>query len=215
MFNDKYILIETKTVGQDERVDAILSASDSTLVDCYNKSLLINKSKLRRYYIEASLLCESDLVKISSILEVPIELLEFYQEFFFDTRNLDKLGKIEHIESIEDENEKQLKLWALGQKMEFISWRLGNKVNLSPIEGLVDMFSTAVYKSKEAIYSSNTSDSSREAIKWTKLSTDIARLVKLWTMDNSGAKTDLEIAIKEIIPDFIGIDTLLEENKNG
>jgi hypothetical protein len=213
MFNDKYVLINTKTKGKDERVDIILSATNPVLLDLYNKSLFINKSNLRKYYVEASLLCEPDLTKISKVLEVPIEVLEVYQEFFFDTIGLDKLGRIEHIESLEDDNEKQLKLWALGQKMSFIAWRLGDKVSLSPVEGLIEMFSTTLYKSKESMYSSNTAESSKEAIKWTKMSADIARLLKAWTMDNNAAKTDLEIAIKEVVPDFLGLDQLLEENK--
>lgn len=213
MLNDKQELITKEIKGKDSRVDAILSNSDPVLVDLYKKALFINRSNLRKNYVEASLLCESDLTKISSILEVPTEVLEIYQEFFFDVRQLDKLGKIEHIESIEDLDERQLKLWALGQKMSFISWRLGDKVSLSPVEGLVEMFSTCMYKAKESVYSSNASESSKEAIKWTKMSADIARLLKVWTLDNDAAKADLEIAIKEIVPEFVGIDALLNENK--
>lgn len=213
MLNDKALLVKKEITGKDDRVDAILSATDPALVDLYRKSLLINQSKLRKGYVEASLLCEPDLTKISDILEIPIEVLEIYHEFFFNISGLDKLGKIEHIESLKDDNERQLKLWALGQGLNFISWRLGDKVSLSPVEGLIEMFSTCMYKAKESVYSNNSSESSREAIKWTKMSADIARLLKVWTMDNAAAKTDLELAIKEVVPDFIGIDSLLEENK--
>jgi hypothetical protein len=211
MLADKYVLVKKEITGKDQRVDAILSSSDPILVDLYHKSLLINKSQLRKSYVEASLLCEPDLTKISEILEVPLNVLEVYHEFFFDVKNLDKLGKIEHIESIKDTNERQLKLWALGQKMSFIAWRLGDKVSLSPVDGLIEMFSTCMYKAKESVYSNNSSESSKEAIKWTKMSADIARLLKVWTMDNAAAKTDLEIAIREVVPDFIGIDSLLED----
>jgi len=212
MLNDKAILVKKGITGKDARVDSILSSDDPVLADLYQKSLAITQSKLRKSYVEASLLCEPDLAKISEILEVPQEVLEIYQEFFFDVRDLDKLGKIEHIESVKDDNERQLKLWALGQKISFIQWRLGDKVTLSPIDGLVEMFSTCMYKAKEAVYSSNSSESSKEAIKWTKMSTDIARLLKVWTLDNSAAKADLEIAIQEVIPNFKGIDALLQEN---
>jgi hypothetical protein len=211
MLDDKYVLVKKEIKGKDQRVDSILSAEDPILVDLYSKALAIKVSKLRKSYVEASLLCEPDLAKISEILEVPIEVLEVYHEFFFDVKDLDKLGRIEHIESVKDENERQLKLWSLGQKMSFIAWRLGDKVSLSPVEGLVEMFSTCMYKAKESVYSNNSSDSSKEAIKWTKMSADIARLLKLWTMDNAAAKTDLELAIKEVVPDFIGIDSLLED----
>lgn len=211
MLNDKFRLVTEKISGKDARVDSILSSTDPVLGELFAKALIINKSQLRKNYVEASLLCESDLTKISEILEVPVNVLEVYHEFFFDVKDLDKLGKIEHIESVENDGEKQLKLWAIGQKMSFISWRLGNRVSLSPVDGLVEMFSTCMYKAKESVYSSNTSESSKEAIKWTKMSADIARLLKVWTMDNSAAKTDLEIAIKEVIPDFLGLDSLLEE----
>jgi hypothetical protein len=213
MFGDKYDLIRKNTTGKDERVDAILANSDTALVDLYIKAKDLNKSQLKKGYIEASLLCEPSLQKISTVLDVPINILEVYKEFFFEVAGLDKLSKIEHIESIDDGNEKQLKLWALGQGLTFISWRLGDKVQLSPVDGLVEMFSTCMYKAKESVYSSNTSESSKEAIKWTKMSADIARLLKVWVMDSSAAKADLEIAIREVVPDFMGIDALLNENK--
>lgn len=212
MFNGKYELIKKEITGKDDKVDSIISAMDPVLMELYAKALEINKSKLRKSYVEASLICEQDLTKISKVLEIPIEVLELYNDIFFNITGLDKLGKIEHIESVKDENEKHLKLWALGQGLTFISWRLGDKVTLSPIDGLVEMFSTCMYKAKEAVYNSNTSESSKEAIKWTKLSADIARLLKVWVMDNAAAKADLEIAIKEVVPDFVGIDELLKEN---
>ena len=127
---------------------------------------------------------------------------------------LDKLSKIEHLESIEDDQEKMLKLWAIGQGLTFLAWRLGDKVTLSPIDGLVELYSTAAYKAKEAMYSSSSSDSSKEALRWTKMSADLARLLKLWTLDSAAAKKELEVAIRDVIPDFAGIDALLEENKN-
>lgn len=211
MFYDKYDLIEKEILGRDDKVDSIISASDPVLMELYAKTLVIYKSKLKKNYVEASLLCETDKSKISDILEVPLNVLELYSELFFDVNGLTKLEKIEHIESIKDTNEQQLKLWALGQKMSFIAWRLGDKVSLSPVDGLIEMFSTCMYKAKESVYSNNSSESSKEAIKWTKMSADIARLLKVWTMDNAAAKTDLEIAIREVVPDFIGIDSLLED----
>lgn len=213
MFQDKYELIKKEITGKDSRVDNIIAATDPVLMELYAKALAINKSKLRKSYVEAALICERDLAKISKVLDVPVEVLEVYKEFFFETEGLDKLGKIEHIESVKDENEKHLKLWAIGQGLNFIAWRLGDKVTLSPIDGLVEMFSTCMYKAKEAVYNGNTSESSKEAIKWTKLSADIARLLKVWVMDNAAAKADLEIAIKEVVPDFVGIDELLKGNE--
>ena len=211
MLNDKYKLVKTKTKEVDPRVDSILLSTDPALVDLYSKSLTINLSDTKRGYVEASLLCETDLPKISKVLDVPVAVLEVYSEFFFDTSGMDKLSKIEHIEQVEDANEKSLKLWALGQGITFIAWRLGDKVTLSPVDGLVEMFSTCMYKAKESVYSSNTSDSSREAIKWTKMSTDIARLLKVWTLDSAAARKDLELAIQEVVPEFMSLDSLLQD----
>jgi hypothetical protein len=215
MLDAKAKLIKNQAVGVNDKVDAILNSTDVYLIDLYNKASVLNKSQLKKSYVEASLLCESDLVKISKIIDVPVAVLGVYKEFFFDITGFDKLSKIEHIEGVEDDTERSLKLWALGQGMTFISWRLGDKVSLSPIDGLVEMFSTCMYKAKESVYSSNTSDSSKEAIKWTKMSTDIARLLKIWVMDSSAARADLAIAIQEVCPSFIGLDELLEENKNA
>lgn len=214
MIDDKYKLIKGKVTGKDPKVDAIISSSDPSLLGLYSVATGLHISPLKKMYVEASLLCESDLAKIAIVLDIPVDVLEVYQEFFFDTRGFDKLSKIEHIESVEDEGEKSLKLWALGQGLNFIHWRLGGKVVTSPVEGLVEMFSTCMYKAKESVYSSNSTDSSREAIKWTKMSTDIARLLKVWTMDSNAAKQDLLIAIQEVVPDFVGLDSLLEENKH-
>lgn len=216
MFDAKFVLVKNKTKKVDKRVDAILANSDPILVDAYSKALTLNSSQLKKGYVEASLLCETDLSKISEVLDVPVPILEVYKEFFFEVEGLDKLSKIEHIETVEDDNEKSLKLWALGQGLNFISWRIGNKVTLSPVTGLEEMYSMCLYKSREAVYSGNYSESSKEAIKWTKLAADVARLLKVWTLDNDAAKADLNIAIREIVPSFRGIDSLLKDNElNG
>lgn len=214
MLHDKYKLIRSRTDGRDEKVDAILLASDQELMLVYNKCHEIYHSKIKKGYVESALICSDDMVKISEVLDLTIEVLTLYQEVFFDTRGFDKLSKVEHIDSVKDESEKLLKLWALGQGLPFLAWRLGGKVNTSPIDGLVEMFSTCMYKAKEGVYNSNATNASREAIKWTKMSTDIARLLKVWTLDSAAAKKDLELAIREVVPDFIGIDELLNENKN-
>ena len=213
MLDAKQKLIKKKTLGQDQRVDAIINETDPALVALYEKALVINKSDLKRGYVESALLAETDLQKISDLLEVPMDVLYVYEEIFFHVLNLDKLSKLEHIESVDDPQERQLKLWTLGQGLNFLSWRMGNKVNLSPIDGLQEMYSMASWKAKEAVYSSNASESSREAIKWTKMATDLARLLKVFVMDSGAARTELAIAIQEVVPDFIGLDSLLEENR--
>ena len=108
-------------------------------------------------------------------------------------------------------NEALMKMWTLTQGLDFLSWRLGKKVSISPVEGLVDLFSTCMFKSKEAMFNSSTTDTSKESTKWVKLSTDIARLLKLWVMDSEAAKRDLVIAIREVIPEFSSLESILNE----
>jgi hypothetical protein len=212
MFNDKAKLVYTNTLGEDVGVDEIINSPDSPLSILFKKAESLNKNKLKKSYIEASLFCEKDLSKIVKILEIDLELLKVYQTFFFDTENLDRLSKIEHLESLEDKNESLLKLWSLTHGINFIAWRLGYKVSISPVEGLVDLFSTCIYKSKEANFNASNSDTSKESLKWTKQSADIARLLKLWVMDNDEARKDLELALKEVVPEFEGLDKILTEN---
>ena len=213
MLNDKYKLVRSKTAGVDPRVDELLDSLDSPLGKLYSTSESLYKSPLKKGYIEAALLCDSNLSEVAKILEIPLEVVQVYQEFFFDTVGWDRLSKVEHIESVQEDNmnEAMLKTYALGQGLPFLAWRLGHKVSISPVEGLSSLFSTCMYKATEAAYNSSSTEASKEAAKWAKQSTDIARLLKMWVMDNSGAKSDLVIAIKEVVPDFDGMDSLLDE----
>lgn len=213
MLKEKHNLVKNNERGVDERVDYILDNPTSELSILYKKAEVLNRNLLRRSYIEAALLASKDLEAISDLLELRLALVEVYHEFFFDLENVDRLSKIEHIESIKEQSEMLLKLWALSHGLEFLAWRLGVKVDISPTEGLKDLFSTCIYKAKEAMYNSSTSEQGRESVKWTKLSMDLARILKLWVIDSNEAKKDLEIAIKGMVPDFEGIDSLLEENK--
>lgn len=211
--NEKYKLVNSGAITGDERVDSIITSPDGELGLLYKKALDLNKNKLKKSYIEASMLCEKDLARISSVVEIPLEVLQVYQEFFFNVAEWDRLSKIEHIEKlgVKDKNEMLLKMWALTHGIDFIAWRLGKRVSISPVDGLVDLFSTCIFKSKEAFFNGTTTETSKESVKWTKLSTDIARLLKLWVMDSSAAKKDLEIAIKEVVPEFEGLDTILDD----
>ncbi len=212
MLREKHNILKAGNKGVDSRVDSILDDPSCKLATLYRKAEVLSRNPIKKSYIEACLLATPDTDEISSLLEIRKELLEVYSEFFFDLTDVDRLSKIEHIESVKDSNEMLLKLWAFGHGLEFIAWRLGVKVEMSPVEGLRDLFSTCVFKAKEAMYSSSTSEQSRESVKWTKLSMDLARILKIWVLDSSEAKRDLEVAIQSIMPEFVGIDSLLEEN---
>lgn len=199
-------LVKTKSSGADLLVDKILleGSPESSL---YSQALKLNKSSLKRSYLESCLLASRDTRRISELLELPEDLIVLYKDVFYDVWGLDKLSKLELID-VSDKNESLMKLWALNQGLDFIAWRLGGAVNINPTQGLQDLFSTCIMKSKEAMFSGNATAESAEATKWVKLSMDIARLLRNWVMDSEGARRDIELALKETNPDFEGFESL-------
>jgi len=221
MLREKSVLVTNKTLGLDIRVDEIINNPGGDLALLYSKAEGLFKSKLKKSYIESALLHTYDSKAVSELLETPVEIVEVYMEFFFDVAGWDRLSKIEHIDKVKKEgrdwttNEALMKMWTLTQGLDFLAWRLGKKVSISPVEGLVDLFSTCMFKSKEAMFNPSVSDTSKESTKWVKLSTDIARLLKLWVMDSSAAKKDLEIAIREVVPEFGSLDAIISGQMDG
>lgn len=213
--NSKQKLVNAKELGKDERVDLILNDPTSSLALLYKACDEIRASKMKKGYIEACLFCSDDVERISDILEIDLEVIKVYQEFFFDVRGWDRLSKVEHTDAIPDsrQQEMMLKLYALSNGLDFIAWRLGKSTSISPVEGLQELFNVCMYKSKEAMYNPSTSKTSMESTKWVKLSTDISRLLKIWVMDSSAAKRDLEIAIRDVLPEFKGIDSILSDEE--
>jgi hypothetical protein len=205
--NARGILLRKKTLGQDPLVDKILKDETCAEAILYAAAKKINESPLKKGYVESSLLTSGDLQKISDLIEIPLDVLTMYRDVFYEVTGLDKLSKMELL-NCHDKNEGLLKLWALSQGLDFIAWRLGKEVNISPIDGLQNLFTTCHYKAKEAMFNGNVSEASKESTKWVKLSLDIARLLKLWVLDNAAARKDLEIALSEVVPDFEGLDSL-------
>jgi hypothetical protein len=170
--------------------------------------LKIRHSKTRRSYVEAALLTGASWEVVSVTLEIPEEYVELYATVFFDTRKMDRLDKVEAIDSCSDEHEKSLKLWAYTQGIDFLAWRLGKTVRVSPIEGLSVLFSDSYFKAKEAFFTGNSSKSSQEALKWTKQTVELGRLMKAWVNDGKEAIKDIEIALREITEDEMQFDLL-------
>lgn len=201
-------LVRSKTSGSDPLVDKILTEG-SAEAELYTRSLAINKSKIKKSYVESSLLATKNTKTIADLLGIDLELIEFYRDVFYDVGDLDKLSRLELIE-VDDQNERLMKLWAISQGLEFIAWRLGENVTINPVEGLQDLFSTCIMKSKEAMFSGNGSEVSKNSTAWVKLSMDIARLLRNWVMDNEGARKDIELALRESNPEFEGFASLQE-----
>lgn len=198
--NVRQLLVAQKLRGVDPLVDEVLDNPDGELAKELEQAVEWSKSDTRRGYIEACLLTTDSIASIADLLEVDAGVLLAYSQFIYCTEGLDKIARLELVDA--DANTSSMKLWAVSQGLDFIAWRLGRRVNISPVEGLRDMFSTCVYKSKECLFNANSSKSSVESVKWVKLSVEIAKLLKVWVMDSNAAKKDLELALQEILPEF-------------
>jgi len=212
----KYLLIKTKSIGVDPLVDKILTdtpenaptrAAYDRVRSCYN-------SAIKKSYIEACLIASRDLESISKLIEMSVEDLALYREIFFNIEGFDKLSLLEVIEDSDSIDEKGMKIWALNQGLDFVAWRLGKAVTVNPVIGLQDLFTLSVFKSKEALFSGSSSDAGKAATAWTKLSMDLARLLKAWVSDADAAKSDIQMALKTLTPTFAGFDGLASDDVN-
>lgn len=192
-------------------VDSILSGNpdDSHLLQKYVAARKIYLSLIKRSYVEAAMIASRDLEQISAILEIPVDILETYRDVFFDVADFDRLSLLEVIGDIENPEAKSMALWSISQGLEFISFRLGKSSSISPIQGLEDLYQMACWKAKEALFSGNSSEGSKQATVWVKLSMELARLLKAWVMDSDAAKQDIELALAKIEPSFDGYQELL------
>lgn len=213
--NSRHLLVRNKTLGDDPRVNSAISEPDGIEGKLYLTCRGLYLSPLKKSYVEACLMTGEPLTKISEILEIPEATLEGYSYYFFNVVGFDKLSMLEVVDESKTDDEKTMKIWAMSQGLEFIGWRLGKAVSLSPVEGLQELFTQCVYKSKEALFSGNASESSKEATKWTKLSMDMARILKVWVMDGNAAKRDIEFALKSLSPNFDSFSGLVQDGKDG
>jgi len=211
--NARQILLKRADIGKDELVDKILTQPDSPEAKLWPKCQDIFESRVKRGYVEASLMSGENFDKISEVLEIPIEVLKLYEKTCFDISGYDRLSKIDLLDKERDKDILVMKMWAMNQGLQFIEWRLGKKVEVSPLEGLSEMFTMCLYKSKEALFNGNAKTASIESTKWAKLSLDIARLLKIWVLDSDLARKDLELAIKEVVPDFTSLDDIIAEGE--
>lgn len=213
--NARQILIRTEKTGKDELVDKILTDPNSPEARIWPKVADIFDSKTKRSYVEACLMSSADYKTISDLLELPLDVIVLYEKTCFNISNYDRLSKLDLLDKEKEKDVMIMKLWAMNQGLDFIAWRLGKKIEISPLDGLTEMFTMCIYKSKEALFNSNSSTASMESTKWAKLSLDIARMLKIWVLDNDVARRDLELAIKEIVPEFKSFDDLIAEDEKA
>lgn len=205
LLHAKYNLVKIKSTRQDPFVDQIL---EGKYADELRAAKKIWESPIKKSYLESCMLATQDLNEIQELLEIPAATLHVYRELFFNVVGYSKLDKLEALEDASTEDERAMKLWAISQGLDFLKWRLGKVININPVVGLQELFSTAIYKSKEALFSSNSAESSKEAVKWTRMSMDLGRLIKAYTTDTHAAKNEIEMALQSVIPDFQGFDDL-------
>lgn len=208
--NERALLIKKGATGVDPLVDEILSDPESRNALLFQKAEELNQNPLKKRYIEACLLCSNELLRISEILEMDLEVVQTYSKIYYDIEGFDRVEKLD-LADVRNSDESQLKMWALAEGLEFIAWRLGHKVDVvSPTEGLRQLYNTCLYKAKEAFFSGNASKASQESAKWTKLSMDIARLLKSWTTDNNSAQTEIDIKIREVKASFPSVSRYVD-----
>lgn len=168
----------------------------------------LKTSNYKRVYVEACLLATPNVDEISELLQIPAEVLREYERTVFPYSHFDRLSKLELLDSIEDKQERELKLWAVTQGIDFIKWRLGFKIDISPVEGLKQLYADCIFKAKEAFFNPNSAEGSKEAMKWSNQAMWMAKLIKAWVTDSKEAIRDIEMALKEVSIDDIDVGNL-------
>lgn len=207
----RHLLVKNSTLGVDSLVDAVLikneDGSESMAASRYECAQALYLSPVKKNYLDASLIATEDLAEISEMLDIPVEILSTYRSFFFEVTGFNKLSKLALIEEY-DESGRDLLVWALSASLDFLRWRLGQSIDINPIQGLQDLFSLSTYKTKEAMMTSSGSVGSLEAVKWATISMGLAKLLKAYTMDSNAARNDIELALGKIEPSFKGFSNL-------
>lgn len=198
--------------GLDDTADLFLSETPSE--EC-REALEIYTTESRRIYMEAALLATTDYGRIAEIFEFKIPVIEMYEKAFFPAKSMSRLDKLWHVDGCKESYEQNLKRWAFTQGIEFLAWRLGMRVELLPVEVVTTLQADCFFKAKEAFFNHNSTDASKEAIKWTRLATDLSRVVKAWVSNNKEAMQDIELALQTLNAsdvDFGDIKEVREEN---
>lgn len=193
-------LVKAGTLGVDATADLVLSNPTDYLVET---SKLLYEDYTYRTYIEAALLASRDSSAIAALFGVEKDLIEFYASVYYDVFQLTVIQRLRLVELCEDPNEKNLKLWGVSQGLDFLAWRLGFKVEISPVEGMKALYSDSFFKAKEAFFNSNSAEASKEALKWAKQAFDSAKVLKSWVSDMDEASKELELALKDLNADNI------------
>ena len=207
-----YRLIKEGITGVDETADICLTSPEHYYV---SSSRMLFEDPTYRKLIESALLASDDVHAIATLFGIEKELVEFYSSVYYNVTGLTPLQKVRLVEICDDPQEKTMKLWAVSQGLSFLAWRLGVKVDISPVEGMRSLYADSFFRAKEAFFNANSTQASREALKWAKQASESAKILKSWVSDTDAAKKDLEMALAEVTEDtvnFGNIEKLLSDN---
>ena len=134
--NYREILLRKEQQGEDELVDDILSNPEGYNSSLFQKVRPLNENDLKRHYIEACLLASSNFVEIGRILDIDVELIDFYSKIYYITDDMDRLDKLQ-MANVRNKEEGTLKLWGLTEGLSFLAWRLGKRTDVTDRKSVV------------------------------------------------------------------------------
>lgn len=164
---------------------------------------------LKEIIFNAALLTDASDERVASVLGKSLKEVQEARRNFPES-SLGRLDKLEFVTSVSNKSERTYYLWALSNGIKFIEWKLGLVSDLDPVLAVKQLFTDTIMKSRESIFSSNVEESSKEAIKWTALSIQLAKLLKGWVLDSEAAVHDLHIALEgSSLEDLPSLEDLL------
>ena len=182
--------------------------NDEADLEVFSLVMEVRQSAFQRMYLEACLLATPDFDAISEVLGLPVPAIEVYEDKHFPVSRFTKMRKLELIHRVESQEERTLKLWALTQGLEWVKWRLGLPVDISPVEGMQMLLPDCIYKAKQAFFESTGTVDDGEARKWTMVAMALGRQVKGWVTDKKGMLDELELALEGIDAKEVEIPSL-------
>jgi len=173
--------------------------ANELIQECYH---IYKDSGFCKEVLEGCFLCEdATLADIQIITGMPLDLIEVYNIFFFDTRTFRyRLQRYDYVRTYRNRDfpEAQLyKRWAVSVGINFFRWHFGRNKNLMPKELLMDLVGDTFMRSKEHLNESLTSETSQQALKWIKQATDtISAYSKIEEENITDMRNQVRIALE-------------------
>lgn len=129
----------------------------------------------KREYIEAFLLV-SDEESVAVSLDIPLSTIEAFAAYLFDTSVFtDKLQRVAYVHGLVPGRAKDLKMLAVTLGKEFLDWRIGNNISLSPDDVLRRLLTDSYTMAKIGMQGASvTATQAKEAYRWATLAAKLA-----------------------------------------